>query len=126
MVLTEMDKMKKTGKSGANGSRKVEGTKASAKKAESRKPEKGTFVLREDCFRILSESNQCDGKKEPKLSKEQLLRMYRNMVLTRMYDERTMMLQRQGRIGFAVPSFGQEAIQTGTAAALSATDWIFP
>lgn len=84
------------------------------------------FVLREDCFRILDESNVADPKRDPKIAKELLLRMYKNMALTRAYDERGMMLQRQGRIGFYVPSFGQEAIQTGTAAALQDSDWVFP
>src|SRR6476659_3391704 len=83
-------------------------------------------VLREDCFRVLNEDNSVDPKKEPKLSKDQLIKMYRNMALTRAYDERGMMLQRQGRIGFYLPSTGQEAIQTGTAAALTLQDWVFP
>ena len=104
-------------------------TKKSAKPTPSvtRKPagSKG-FVLREDCYRVLSESNVADPKREPKIAKDQLLRMYRHMALTRLYDERTLMLQRQGRIGFALPSFGQEAIQIGTVAALKPKDWIFP
>jgi pyruvate dehydrogenase E1 component alpha subunit len=83
-------------------------------------------VLRDDCYRILNEKNIADPKREPKLDKALLVRMYRNMVLTRAFDERGMMLQRQGRIGFYVPSTGQEAIQTGTAAALDERDWIFP
>jgi len=83
-------------------------------------------VVREDCFRILNEDNSVDAKREPKLSKDLLLSLYRNMLLTRIFDERGMMLQRQGRIGFYVPSFGQEAIQTGTAAALEKSDWAFP
>ncbi len=83
-------------------------------------------ILREDAFRILDENNVADAKREPSLSKAELLKMYRNMALTRAFDERGMMLQRQGRIGFYVPSFGQEAIQTGTAAALKDTDWVFP
>jgi pyruvate dehydrogenase E1 component alpha subunit len=83
-------------------------------------------VLREDCFRIMNEDGTVDPKKDPKLDKELLFKMYRNMALTRAYDERGMMLQRQGRIGFYVPSFGQEAIQTGTAAALEKKDWVFP
>jgi pyruvate dehydrogenase E1 component alpha subunit len=83
-------------------------------------------VLREDCFRVLNEDNSTDPKKDPKLAKDLLLKMYRNMALTRAFDERGMMLQRQGRIGFYVPSFGQEAIQTGTAAALTLKDWVFP
>ncbi|MFM8314989.1 MAG: thiamine pyrophosphate-dependent enzyme, partial [Deltaproteobacteria bacterium] len=83
-------------------------------------------VLREDCFRIMKEDGTVDSKVEPKIDKEVVLRMYHNMVLTRAFDERGMMLQRQGRIGFYVPSFGQEAIQTGTAAALLEKDWVFP
>src|SRR5690606_12437550 len=58
--------------------------------------------------------------------KDKLLQMYRYMNLVRLFDERGMMLQRQGRIGFYVPSTGQEAIQIGTAAALDQNDWIFP
>lgn len=112
MPETETVKNKKNGKAGP----------VSAKKQAAA----GKFVLREDCYRVLSESNAADPKREPKLSKEQLLKMYRSMALTRMFDERSMMLQRQGRIGFSVPSFGQEAIQIGTASALNPKDWIFP
>ncbi len=93
------------------------------------KPEKGLLggsVLREDCYRIMNEDGTVDSKADPKLDKEILLKMYRNMALTRAFDERGMMLQRQGRIGFYVPSFGQEAIQTGTAATLEKKDWVFP
>ncbi len=98
-----------------------------AKVVKSMKPVKASkSPLREDCFRILSEDGQLDSKKDPGLSTELLLKMYKNMALTRAYDERGMMLQRQGRIGFSVPSFGQEAIQTGTAAALKSGDWVFP
>jgi pyruvate dehydrogenase E1 component alpha subunit len=99
---------------------KSAGSKASASKGIAKS------VLRDDCFFILNENNTVDAKREPKLDKALLLRMYRNMVLTRAYDERGMMLQRQGRIGFYVPSTGQEAIQIGTAAALTPTDWVFP
>jgi pyruvate dehydrogenase E1 component alpha subunit len=94
--------------------------------AVKKKTTKTSSVLREDCFRVLSEENIANPKVEPKLKSELLLKMYRNMLTTRLYDERGMMLQRQGRIGFYVPSFGQEAIQTGTAAALAEKDWIFP
>ena len=87
---------------------------------------KAPAVLRADCFRVLDENNRPNEKVEPKLSKEMLIRMYRNMMATRLFDERGMLLQRQGRIGFYVPSFGQEAIQIGTAAALKNSDWIFP
>lgn len=83
-------------------------------------------VLREDCFRIMEEDGRVIRAKAPKLDKNLALKMYRSMSFVRLFDERGMMLQRQGRIGFYVPSFGQEAIQIGTAAALEAKDWVFP
>ena len=83
-------------------------------------------ILRSDCYRIMNEDGTVDAKLDPTLDKELLLKMYRNMALTRAFDERGMMLQRQGRIGFYVPSFGQEAVQTGTAAPLEKKDWVFP
>lgn len=110
-----------------NGSSKTVKVAKSAKAPTKNGNGKLGSVLREDCVRVLSDDNVAiDSKLEPKLSKEQLLRMYRNMALTRLYDERGMMLQRQGRIGFSVPSTGQEAIQTGTASALQDGDFIFP
>lgn len=87
---------------------------------------KAISCLREDCYRVMNEDGTVDPKRDPKLDKALLLKMYRNMALTRAFDERGMMLQRQGRIGFYVPSSGQEAIQTGTAASLDKNDWIFP
>src|SRR5262245_66662588 len=63
---------------------------------------------------------------EPELTAEQCRRIYEAMVSTRALDERAMALQRQGRIGFYVPSYGQEASQIGTASALKASDWVFP
>ncbi len=60
-----------------------------------------------------------------KIGKAKLTQMMEYMISTRVFDERGMMLQRQGRIGFYVPSFGQEAIQIGTAAPLLEKDWCF-
>lgn len=67
-----------------------------------------------------------DESQEPSLEEEDLLRMYRYMVLTRVLDSRGMGLQRQGRIGFYVPSHGEEAVQVGSAYALEEQDWIVP
>ncbi len=53
-------------------------------------------------------------------------RIYEGMITIRAYDERALKLQRSGRIGFCVTSFGEEATQIGTAAALNDRDWIFP
>ena len=48
------------------------------------------------------------------------------MLLTRRLNERTLLLQRQGRIGFCVDSSGQEACEVGGVFALTPYDWIFP
>jgi len=55
-----------------------------------------------------------------------LVEAYRLMVLARVADERCLMLQRQGRIGFYAPLMGQEAAQVGASRALARQDWIFP
>jgi 2-oxoisovalerate dehydrogenase E1 component alpha subunit len=55
-----------------------------------------------------------------------LLALYRAMVTVRTLDERCLALQRQGRIGFYVPSTGQEATQVGAAFALEKEDWVYP
>ena len=52
--------------------------------------------------------------------------LLRAMLLLRAYDERAVVLQRQGRIG-AYPSFwGEEGIQAATVLALREHDWLFP
>lgn len=61
------------------------------------------------------------------LSDELLLRMYRDMVLTRKVTDRMMALQRQGRVAFFISGQGHEAAQVGTAHAVKrGVDWVFP
>ena len=60
------------------------------------------------------------------LTRDDLLRLYRWMVVGRVFDERAVALQRQGRIGTYGPISGQEAAIVGSAAAVRAQDWIFP
>jgi pyruvate dehydrogenase E1 component alpha subunit len=62
----------------------------------------------------------------PPLARTELVRLYRTMVLSRELDERMVVLQRQGRIGFYVGAFGEEAAIVGATAALDDRDWIFP
>jgi pyruvate dehydrogenase E1 component alpha subunit/2-oxoisovalerate dehydrogenase E1 component alpha subunit len=52
--------------------------------------------------------------------------MFTAMVRIRALDERGLMSQRQGRIGFYVPSTGEEGHQVGAAFALEPRDWCFP
>jgi len=62
----------------------------------------------------------------PAISDAELVRLYRTMVLSRELDERMVVLQRQGRIGFYVGAVGEEATIVGATAAMEDADWIFP
>ena len=60
------------------------------------------------------------------LPENELLELYRRMVLLRTYDERSVVYHRQGRIGTYAIYWNHEAIQAGATFALSDQDWIFP
>src|SRR5256885_9996516 len=77
-------------------------------------------------FPVMRDDGSVDDARMPKLSKEEILRLYRLMVLNRVLDERLTTLQRQGRIGFHIGSVGEEAAIIGSAAALEKDDWLFP
>lgn len=66
------------------------------------------------------------GQKAPPIPPQELLRLYRLMLLNRRLDERMIILQRQGRIGFYVGSAGEEAAIIGSSYALEKKDWIVP
>ena len=66
------------------------------------------------------------GQKAPPIPVRELLRLYRLMLLNRRLDERMVILQRQGRIGFYVGSVGEEAAIIGSAYTLQEQDWIVP
>lgn len=63
---------------------------------------------------------------DPELSEDTLRAMFRHMLRVRLLDERMMMRQRQGRIGFFGAITGQEATPIATAFSLEAKDWVFP
>ena len=60
------------------------------------------------------------------IPREQLMKLYRGMLLIRIIDERMLTLQRQGRISFYGEARGQEAAVVGTAAALGKSDYVLP
>jgi 2-oxoisovalerate dehydrogenase E1 component alpha subunit len=66
------------------------------------------------------------GATLPELGTDDLMVLYRTMILSRRIDERMTRLQRQGRIGFFVGSTGEEAAIIGSAFALEEADWILP
>jgi pyruvate dehydrogenase E1 component alpha subunit len=66
-----------------------------------------------------------DGEVEG-VGEQELLDLYRSMVLLRTYDERSVIYHRQGRVGTYAIFWGHEAIQAGAFHALEDEDWIFP
>src|SRR3989442_15557 len=66
-----------------------------------------------------------DGEVEG-LDEEDFLRLYRQLVLLRTYDERSLVYHRQGRVGTYALFFNHEAMQAGSVHALEREDWIFP
>lgn len=74
---------------------------------------------------ILDENGQVDKSLEPDLPDDMLLKLYKGMLLGRRFDERMLILQRQGKIGTFAPTKGQEA-QIGAVAAMNDDDWLVP
>ena len=61
------------------------------------------------------------------LSKEELLRSYRSMLLARRTDEKILILLKQGKCFFHIGGAGHEGAQVAAAAALRPKhDWAFP
>lgn len=75
---------------------------------------------------ILAEDGTVDKALEPKLSDNDLRKLYKTMLHSRIFDERCLHLQRQGRIGTYGPSKGQEAAALGPVFAIGKEDWFVP
>ncbi len=67
-----------------------------------------------------------DRQPESSLSPDDLKRLYRTMVRVRVLGERAEAAQRTGKIGFYVPTLGQEASHVASALAMGPSDWVFP
>ncbi|MEH7222395.1 pyruvate dehydrogenase (acetyl-transferring) E1 component subunit alpha [Bacillus sp. JJ1566] len=78
-------------------------------------------------FQILNEEGEVVNKAAvPDLSDDQLKELMRRMVYTRILDQRSISLNRQGRLGFYAPTAGQEASQLASQFALEKEDFILP
>ena len=65
--------------------------------------------------------------KQVGLTDEQVVEMFKTMLLARKIDERMWLLNRAGKIPFVISCQGQEAAQVGAAFALdNKTDWVAP
>ncbi|MDX6769309.1 MAG: pyruvate dehydrogenase (acetyl-transferring) E1 component subunit alpha [Elusimicrobiota bacterium] len=89
-------------------------------------PLKTVATLEVQRLEILSPDGTVDEKLLPKVSNDLLLEMYRLMFQIRAFDERAIMLQRQGRLGTYPMITGQEATQCVPPLLLRKTDWCVP
>jgi len=79
-----------------------------------------------DLRRVIGDGEKIPDGEVDGLGNDELLALYRNLVLLRTYDERSVVYHRQGRIGTYAIFWNHEALQAGSVFALEDRDWIFP
>jgi pyruvate dehydrogenase E1 component alpha subunit len=79
-----------------------------------------------DLRRVIGDGDAVADGEVDGLAESDLLGLYRDMILLRTYDERSLVYHRQGRIGTYAIFWGHEAMQAGAVRALADEDWIFP
>lgn len=100
-----------------------------AKKGKQFDPVKTLQEIEEkfEMVQILNEDGEIVNKDlVPDLTDEQLVELMSRMVYTRVLDQRSISLNRQGRLGFYAPTAGQEASQLASHYALEKEDFILP
>ena len=76
--------------------------------------------------RVIGDGESVPDGEVDGLSEADFLELYRQLVLLRTYDERSVVYHRQGRIGTYAIFWNHEAMQVGSSYALDRGDWIFP
>src|SRR5256884_1302472 len=79
-----------------------------------------------DLRRVIGDADGTGDREVDGLGEQELLELYRSMVLLRTYDERSLVYHRQGRIGTYAIFWNHEAMQAGAVVALRGDDWVFP
>src|SRR5437868_11841345 len=79
-----------------------------------------------DLRRVIGDGESVPDTTVEGLDESDFLDLYRQLVLLRTYDERSLIYHRQGRIGTYAIFFDHEAMQVGSVYALADEDWIFP
>jgi len=78
-------------------------------------------------IRLMDEAGGWVGPFELTLAEDELIGMYRHLLLARFFDERLLTLQRMGKVSFVAPAAGHEASNVGIAhAVIVKKDWLFP
>src|SRR5437016_16399 len=79
-----------------------------------------------DLRRVIGDADGVGDREVDGLGEQDLLDLFRSLVLLRTYDERSVVYHRQGRIGTYAIFWNHEAMQAGAVHALADDDWIFP
>jgi 2-oxoisovalerate dehydrogenase E1 component alpha subunit len=85
-----------------------------------------THELTTALVRVLGDDNKAVGPWDPKLDPDTLLKMLRDMVTVRIFDDRMYRAQRQGKTSFYMKCTGEEAIAVAAQTALDREDMHFP
>jgi pyruvate dehydrogenase E1 component alpha subunit len=76
--------------------------------------------------RVIGDGESVPDGEVDGLDESDFLALYRQLVLLRTYDERSVVYHRQGRVGTYAIFWNHEAMQVGSVYALEREDWIFP
>jgi len=79
-----------------------------------------------ELVRVLDDEHRALGPWNPHLDVAELQVGLRHMLLTRLFDDRMLKTQRQGKISVYTQSTGEEAAAVGACMALRPTDMLFP
>jgi pyruvate dehydrogenase E1 component alpha subunit len=79
-----------------------------------------------DLRRVIGDGDATPDREVDGLGADELVALYRDLVLLRTYDERSVVYHRQGRIGTYAIFWNHEAMQAGSVFALEQRDWVFP
>ncbi|MDW7680394.1 MAG: pyruvate dehydrogenase (acetyl-transferring) E1 component subunit alpha [bacterium] len=82
--------------------------------------------MKSKLIQILDEKGNAVEKAIGDLTEKDILKMYRLMNLTRLWNNKALSLQRQGRMGTLASVRGQEASNIGMAMPLQESDWFVP
>ncbi|GAB2463001.1 pyruvate dehydrogenase (acetyl-transferring) E1 component subunit alpha [Xylanimonas ulmi] len=83
-------------------------------------------LLDPDGARVATTENAAYRGRVATLTGDDLRGLYRDMALTRRFDDEATALQRQGELALFAQATGQEAAQVGSARALAPQDYVFP
>jgi len=76
--------------------------------------------------RVLDDTHRALGPWNPRLEAQELQIGLRHMLLTRLFDDRSVRMQRQGKLSFYMKSTGEEAVSVAAGMALQPGDMLFP